>query len=88
MKRRLTVLLLLLIVIDGKNVFAQNRTTRSNGNNAFNGNYFSGTGNVNYLALLDSAYIMMRPHAQIENLSMLYKPEWNGFVEGLSLIHI
>lgn len=82
MKRRLTVLLLLLIVIDGKNVFAQNRTTRSNGNNAFNGNYFSGTGNVNYLALLDSAYIMMRPHAQIENLSMLYKPEWNGFVEG------
>lgn len=51
----------------------------------FRGNYFSGRGDVEYLAQLDSAYSLLRPNAQLENLSMLYKKDWNGFVEGPTL---
>lgn len=54
----------------------------SGGSSYYDGTYFSGEGNTAYLALLDSAYMMMRPNATMENLSMLYTPEWNGFVEG------
>ena len=48
----------------------------------FTGKYFSGTGDTAYLHLLDQAYRMMRPDPVLENLSFLYKPSWNGFVEG------
>lgn len=48
----------------------------------FNGNYFSGKGDTTYLHLLDQAYRMTRPDPVLENLSMLYHPVWNGFVEG------
>lgn len=54
-----------------------------NGNNtSFDGIYISGYGDSEYLALLDKAYTMIRPNPYMENLSMLYHPEWNGFVEG------
>lgn len=52
------------------------------GDDYYDGLYFSGKGNTSYLALLDSAYMMMQPNAFMENLSMLYTPEWNGFIEG------
>lgn len=54
----------------------------SQSTDTYDGNHFSGTGDIEYLGLLDSAYMMMYPHSRIENLSMLYKPDWNGFVEG------
>jgi hypothetical protein len=46
------------------------------------GKYVSGNGDTAYLELLDKAYRMMRPDGELENLSMLYSPAWNGFVEG------
>jgi hypothetical protein len=46
------------------------------------GKYVSGNGDTAYLELLDKAYRMMRPDGELENLSMLYFPAWNGFVEG------
>ena len=46
------------------------------------GKYFSGTGDTAYLSLLDQAYHMMQPDPVLENLSFLYEPLWNGFVEG------
>ncbi len=49
---------------------------------AFSGNWFSGKGDTTYLHLLDQAYRMTRPDPVLENLSMLYHPVWNGFVEG------
>ncbi len=49
---------------------------------SFTGQYFSGRGDTLYLHLLDQAYRMTRPDAVLENLSMLYHPAWNGFVEG------
>jgi hypothetical protein len=48
----------------------------------YNGQYISGKGDTGYLELLDKAFRMFRPDAELENLSMLYTPTWNGFVEG------
>ena len=49
---------------------------------AFEGNYFAGSGDTEYLELLDKAFRMMHPDPELENLGMLYTKEWNGFVEG------
>ena len=48
----------------------------------FSGKYISGNGDTEYLELLDKAYRMLRPDGELENLSMLYSSNWNGFVEG------
>src|SRR3954470_14010592 len=48
----------------------------------FNGKHFRGRGDVEYLQLLDISRRMMEPDAEFQNLSMLYNPKWNGFVEG------
>ena len=49
---------------------------------SFQGKYFSGSGDKEYLNLLDTARRMMEPDPEFQNLSMLYEPSWNGFVEG------
>lgn len=48
----------------------------------FEGQYFSGKGDIEYLQLLDIARRMFDPDVQYQNLPMLYTPVWNGFVEG------
>ncbi len=48
----------------------------------FQGQYFSGKGDVEYLQLLDIARRMFDPDPELQNLPMLYTPQWNGFVEG------
>ncbi len=48
----------------------------------FRGRHFAGTGDVEYLELLDTARRMFRPDPEFQSLSMLYAPSWNGFVEG------
>ncbi len=48
----------------------------------FEGKHFRGRGDVEYLQLLDIARRMFHPDPQLQNLAMLYKPEWNGLVEG------
>lgn len=48
----------------------------------FDGQYFSGRGDVEYLRLLDIARRMFDPDPEFQNLPMLYTPQWNGFVEG------
>ncbi len=48
----------------------------------FNGKYFAGKGDVEYLQLLDTAYRMFYPDPELQNISMLYNPTWDGFVEG------
>jgi len=40
----------------------------------FEGRYISGSGDTEYLELLDKAYRMLRPDGELENLSMLYHP--------------
>ena len=48
----------------------------------FEGEYFSGEGDVEYLKLLDISRRMFSADPEFQNLPMLYKPVWNGFVEG------
>lgn len=55
---------------------------RANAQATFEGKYYSGTGDVDYLRALENAYRMIRPDAEMANLSMLYHLDWNGFVEG------
>jgi len=48
----------------------------------FEGKFFSGEGDVEYLQLLDIARRMFDPDPEFQNLPMLYTPDWNGLVEG------
>lgn len=48
----------------------------------FEGQFFRGVGDVEYLQLLDIARRMFSPDPELQNLPMLYTPVWNGFVEG------
>jgi hypothetical protein len=48
----------------------------------FQGKHFQGRGDVEYLKLLDLAGRMFAPDPELQNLSMLYAPRWNGLVEG------
>lgn len=48
----------------------------------FEGKHFRGRGDVEYLRLLDSARRLFEPDPEFPNLAMLYKPQWNGLVEG------
>jgi hypothetical protein len=46
----------------------------------FEGKYYSGQGDVEYVELLDSARRMFDPDPYLPNIAMFYKPQWNGFV--------
>ncbi len=48
----------------------------------YEGVHFSGTGDVEYIRLLDIARRMFEPDPVYQNVAMLYTPQWNGFVEG------
>jgi hypothetical protein len=50
--------------------------------NSYCGRYFEGKGDIEYLKLLDISRRMFDVDEQYENISMLYTPKWNGFVEG------
>src|SRR5208282_681151 len=53
-----------------------------NGAASFDGRFFSGEGDVEYLQLLDNARRMYDADPEFENMAMLYTPQWNGLVEG------
>ena len=57
-------------------------SNKANAQASFEGKYYSGSGDIEYLRLLENASRMIRPDAELENLSMLYNLGWNGFVEG------
>jgi hypothetical protein len=48
----------------------------------FDGRFFTGEGDVEYLQLLDNARRMYQADPEFQNLAMLYTPQWNGLVEG------
>ena len=48
----------------------------------FEGKHYRGRGDVEYLRLLETARRMFEPDPELQNLSMLYMPSWNGLVEG------
>ena len=48
----------------------------------FEGTFYRGEGDVEYLELLDVARRMFAPDPEFQNMPMLYMPAWNGLVEG------
>lgn len=54
----------------------------ANAEPSFEGQYYCGRGDVDYLRLLDVSRRMFAPDPQYQNISMLYTTNWNGFVEG------
>ncbi len=49
---------------------------------SFDGKYYRGEGDPDYLQLLDLSRRMFDPDPEFQNMPMLYMPDWNGFVEG------
>jgi hypothetical protein len=49
---------------------------------SFEGRFFRGAGDPEYLRLLETARRLFAPDPELQNLSMLYLPTWNGLVEG------
>lgn len=48
----------------------------------FKGRYCSGKGDVEYLRLIDRSFEFFHPSPDVPNISMLYYPEWDCFIEG------
>jgi hypothetical protein len=48
----------------------------------FEGQYYHGEGDIEYLQLLDIARRQFEPDPEFQNMPMLYTPAWNGLVEG------
>ncbi len=48
----------------------------------FEGQFYRGEGDVEYLRLLDTARRVFEPDPEFQHLAMLYTPAWNGLVEG------
>lgn len=49
---------------------------------SFEGVFYRGKGDTDYLRLLDLSRRMFSPDPEYQNIAMLYTPAWNGFVEG------
>ena len=48
----------------------------------YNGKFCSGSGDVDFLRLIDESFAFFHPNPTLPNLSMVYKPEWDTFTEG------
>ena len=57
-------------------------TTAAGSAGSFEGRYYAGKGDADYLQLLDIARRMFAPDPEFQSIPMLYTPAWNGFVEG------
>jgi len=49
---------------------------------SYEGKYCSGTGDIDYLRLIDESFGFVNPNPVVPNVSMIYEPEWDTFVEG------
>lgn len=68
----------LILVLVASTAHAQNVGTGE----SYNGKFCAGEGDANYLRLIDESFAFLDPTPVVPNLSMLYKPEWDTFVEG------
>ncbi len=50
--------------------------------NHYNGKYCSGSGDADFLRLIDESFAFFYPNPTVPNLTMVYKPEWDTFNEG------
>jgi hypothetical protein len=50
--------------------------------NRYDGAFCSGEGDADFLRLIDESFAFFNPNPAVPNLTMVYKPEWDTFVEG------
>ena len=48
----------------------------------FEGKFYSGKGDLEFLRLLELSRQFFAPSPVMQDISMLYSKDWNGFVEG------
>ncbi len=48
----------------------------------YDGKFCSGSGDTEYLRLIDESFAFFHPNPVVPNLTMIYKPEWDTFTEG------
>jgi hypothetical protein len=50
--------------------------------NRYDGEFCTGEGDADFLRLIDESFAFFNPNPAVPNLTMVYKPEWDTFVEG------
>lgn len=48
----------------------------------YEGSFVSGTGDVDFLRLIDESFAFFNPNPVVPNLTMVYRPDWDTFTEG------
>ncbi|HSA95399.1 MAG TPA: hypothetical protein VLJ16_05075, partial [Acidobacteriota bacterium] len=48
----------------------------------YDGRYCAGAGDLDFLRLIDESFAFFHPNPAVPNLSMVYQPDWDTFVEG------
>jgi hypothetical protein len=48
----------------------------------YDGRYCSGSGDADFLRLIDESFAFFHPNPVVPNLTMVYQPDWDTFVEG------
>jgi hypothetical protein len=73
-KLKLTIVFFLaVLLVNGEN---------SKKDQLYDGVFCSGTGDINDLRLIDESFAFFNPNPVVPNLTMIYDPEWDTFVEG------
>ena len=63
-------------------IFAHASVTSKQEQDQYKGKYCFGTGNVEFLRLIDESFAFFHSNPVVPNLTMLYNGEWNTFTEG------
>jgi len=71
-------LFIVILVLIGPMLFGQVPQK----SNSYEGKYCSGSGDVDFLRLIDESFAFLHPNPTVPNLSQVYKPEWDTFSEG------
>lgn len=71
----------LLLLIFGFTIFITQAVNEQN-KGQYKGKYCSGTGDTDYLHLIDESFAFFHSNPVVPNLTMIYKGEWNTFEEG------
>ena len=68
---------------DGVALAAENPSSAAAAaSNRYEGIFCAGEGDGEFLRLIDESFAFFHPNPTVPNLTMIYKPEWDTFVEG------
>ena len=54
----------------------------SNDSVTYDGSFCSGSGDIDFLRLIDESFAFFNPNPVVPNLTMIYRPDWDTFTEG------